>query len=309
MINTLNTYLKQTQRFIHDAEQRQVNPEDLIDYVNRARREIAMRAQCLRVLAPISGSIKAAVVTSGGTGYTDPVVVITPPDFPSGTPPYPNGQQAIATATALGGIIVSVNIEFGGFGYFEPEITITDPTGTGAVIAPVLTGMNQTSEGQEVYPFSDVDLSANPGVDSIYSVRSVSMIYANYRYSLPCYSFSTYQAYIRQYPFQYQYVPTMCAQFGQGAGGSFMMYPIPSQPYQMEWDAFCIPSELTDDNSFEALPIPWTEAVPHFAAYLAYLEMQSMNNAKMHLELFDTFMKRYSGYARPGRISNPYGRW
>ena len=46
---TLNTYMKQTQRFIRDQRQQQVNPEDLRDYINQARRETAMRSQCVRI--------------------------------------------------------------------------------------------------------------------------------------------------------------------------------------------------------------------------------------------------------------------
>lgn len=51
MSGALNEYLKQTQRFLRDATQQFLNPQDLISYVNRARREVAMRAQCIRMQA------------------------------------------------------------------------------------------------------------------------------------------------------------------------------------------------------------------------------------------------------------------
>lgn len=306
---SLFDYMKSTQRLIRDARQELINPQDLIEYVNVARREVAMRSQCVRRLTPISGSIKSIDIQNGGGGYTNPTVTITPPDFPSGNLPYPNGAQATAVCSMLGGVITSVNIIFGGSGYFQPLVTISDPTGTGAVLTPNLSGFNELQQGQEVYPFSNVDLSMFPGIDSIYMIRSVSIIYANYRYSLPCYSFSTYQANIRNYPFQYQYVPTICSQFGQGTDGSFYFYPIPSQAYQMEWDAFCLPSDLVSDNDFDAIPHPWTDAVKYFAAHQAFLELQNWNSARGMLDLFDQFVKRYGAYARPGRVSNPYGRY
>lgn len=308
-MTSLFDYLKQAQRFIHDAKQESVDPYDLIDYCNRARREVAMRAQCLRILTPISGGLVGASVSVGGFSYTNPTVSITAPDFPSGNLPFPNGAQATGNAVQIGGTISAVNIDYGGAGYFMPEITINDPTGQGAEIVPLLSYINQTNLGQEVYPFSSVDLSSFPGVDSIFSIKSVSFIYANYRYSLPCYSFSVYQASIRSYPFQYQWVPTVCSQFGQGTNGSFFMYPIPSEPYQMEWDSLCLPSDLTSDQDFEALPKPWTEAVPYFMAHLSFLELQNMNYATGYLKLFDEFVNRYSTYARPGRATTPYGRW
>ena len=306
---SLFTYLKQAQRFLHDSKQELIEPGDLIDYCNRARREVAMRAQCIRRVPPISASLIGANIVAPGSGYTAPVVQITPPDFPSGLTGAPNGAQATATATQIGGQIVNVAIDFGGAGYFQPLITITDPTGTGAVVVPVLSRINATIAGQEEYRFADLDFSTYPGVESAFAVKSVSIIYANYRYSLPCYSFSAYQAYIRSYPLQYQYVPTICSQYGQGAGGSLFMYPLASQPYQMEWDCFCLPSDLTTDQDYEPIPDPWTDAVPYFMAYLAYMELQNLNAARMYQDQFDNFMHRYRAAASPGRVTNPYGRF
>lgn len=303
-------YMKQTQRFIADSNQELVDPYDIQVYINRARREIAYRTQCVRVLTPISGQIMQIQVTAGGSGYTAPVVTISAPDFPSGTLPFPNGSQATATATQIGGVIQSVNVTFGGYGYFQPIVTITDPHGTGATASVnKMTFINQLSTGQEVYPFSNIDFSQFPGVGGIISVKSVSLIYSNYRYSLPCYSFSTYQAMIRQYPFQYQYVSTFCAQYGQGSAGSFYMYPLPSQAYQLEFDCMCYPSDLVADSDTETIPLPWSDGVPYFAAHLAMLELQNANSARMYLDLFEKQTHIYSVAARPGRITSPYGRW
>lgn len=306
----LNQYMMQTQRFLRDAKQEFLNPDDLRDYINRARREVAMRAECVRVLTPISGQIVSWSVTNGGVGYSNtPTLTITAPDFPSGTLPEPSGLQATASAFVNAGVITSIVTNTGGYGYFQPTMTITDATGTGATATANLSFINQLNTGQEVYSFSDIDLSASPGCEAVYYIRSVSIIYANYRYSLPCYSFSTYQAMIRQYPFQYQYVPTFCAQFGQGAGGSFYMYPLPSQAYQLEFDCLCLPSDLLTNDSEEAIPAPWTDAIPYFAAHLAYLELQNFNYAQGYLKMFDEFLGRYSRYARIGRAVNLLGRY
>lgn len=303
-------YQKQTQRFLREAKQDFINPEDLVSYINRARREVAMRAQCIRRLTPISGAIIGWSVTAAGTGYSNnPTLTITAPDFPAGQGVFPNGAQATATAIIEAGTISAIYSQYGGAGYFQPEMTITDATGTGATAEPQLSFINQVNQGQEVYNFSDADLSMWPGVESIYMIKSVSMLFSSFRYSLSCYSFSTYQALVRQWAQQWQYVPAVCAQYGQGAGGSFYLYPLPSQAYQIEWDCFCLPSDLIDDQSYEAIPAPWTDAVPYFAAHLGYLELQNWNGAKGYLELFDKFVQRYSDYARSGRVTNPYGRY
>lgn len=306
---TLFDYQKQVMRFTREAKQDFLRPDDLVSYINRARREVAMRAQCIRRLTPISGSVISANVTAGGSGYTLPVATISAPDFPSGQAPFPNGDQATAVATQIGGVINSVQVTYGGHGYFQPTVTITDGAGTGAVATLNLSPINVVVQAQEVYPFSGISVSMFPGVQSVYMIKSSSLIYSNYRYSLPCYAFSVYQAMIRQYPFQYQYVPTFCSQFGQGAGGSFYLYPLPSQTYQIEYDCFCLPQDLIDNRSVEAIPDPWTDAVPYFAASLVYEELQNLNYARYYMDKYDMMLGRYSIYARPGRVSNPYGRY
>lgn len=305
----LFTYLQDTQRFLREQTQEFTNPDDLTAYINRARREIAMRSQAIRVLTPISGSIMGWSLTNGGLGYTNPTFAVSPPDFPSGTGRDPNGRQATAAGIVQAGVITAVDSQDGGAGYFQPTLTITDSTGTGAVATPQMSFINELTQGKEVYAFSDVNLSMNPGCESVYYVRSISIIYANYRYSLPVYSFSIYQSMIRQYPFQYQYVPTFASQFGQGTAGSFYVYPLPSQTYQYELDCLCIPSDLIDDQSVEALPMPWQDGVAWYAAHLAMTELQNYNASRYFLDLYEKFALRYSQYARVGRVTNPYGRY
>ena len=310
MITDAFFYLKQVQRLLREQKQQFSNPEDLMDYINRARREVAGRTQCIRRLTPISAPIVSAQVVTGGSGYTAPIAVVSAPDFPGGALPNPNGAQATAAVEIINGVVQNVVMTYGGDGYFQPTITIVDPTGTGAVVNPVLGPINTLNVGQEVYPFSGIYVGNWPGVDCVHAIKSVSVIYADYRYSLPMYAFSVYQAMIRQYPFQYQYVPTMASQFGQGNNGSFYAYPLPSQTYQWEFDCFCLPQNMQLDNSIpEAIPQPWTDAVPYFAVSLAFMELGNLNAATYYEQQFDKRTLGYSGYARPGRIVNPYGRY
>lgn len=306
----LNDYLKQVQRLCREQRQQYLNPEDCIDYINRARREVANLTQCVRVTPPISGQIMSASVITAGAGYSaTPTVSITPPDFPSGQLPAPNGSQATAGAIVSSGTISSVTIGFGGYGYFQPQINITDATGVGATVTPNLTPMNLLKQAQERYDFSSINLSTFPGVTAITSVRSVSIIYANYRYSLPQYSWTTYQSMIRSFPYQYQYVPAMCCQFGQGENGSMFFYPLPSQTYQMEWDCACRPQNLIDDQSVEVLPYPWVDCVPFLACMFGFQELQNYNVAKYYEDQFKRYLISESNAARISRAVNPYGRY
>lgn len=306
---SLFTYLQQTQRFLRDSKQELIDPGDLVSYINQARREVAMRAQCVRMLPPISGAITNAFIVSGGSGYTNPTLEISEPDSPGGMALNPNGALASGACTQSGGVINNVYINNGGAGYFQPVIQINDPTGTGAEITPVLSPILTANPFQEQYNFSDIPVGAFPGVDSVYAVLSVSLLYANGRYSVLVYSFSQYQALIRQYgPGNYFYVPCMGAQYGRGKSGSFFLYPPPSQILQMEFDCVCLPMDLESDRDFEAIPEPWTDAVPYFAASLAYMELQNLNTARFYDEQFEKRVRQFGAYTLPGRAISPYGR-
>lgn len=305
----LFTYVQRTQKFIGDTNQQLVPYNDLVDYVNQARNQVAELTQCVRVITPVSGSVTAVPVLTGGTGYTSPTVTITPPDAPGGTASNPGGLQATAVAHLTGTTITSITVSNPGSGYFQPTATITDPHGTGATASVSISTIAQTTLNQEVYAFSAIPLSVTSGVSSIIAVKSVSMLFDNYRFSLPMYSFTTYQALIRRYPYQYSYVPTVGTQYGQGANGSLYLYPIASQAYQMELDCFCLPAPLALDTDVDLIPQPWSDSVPYYAAYLALLQMQRPNDARGFLELFDKMLNRQSMAARPGRTTNVYGRF
>ena len=309
MTVSLFTYLKQVQRLMRDGNQEMFNPADLQEYCNRARRQVALQTQSIRVLPPISGQVQQITVTNGGTGYTNPTVTITGPDSPTGAQLYPMGALAQATATVSGGVIVDIQVNFGGDGYFQPKVFITDSTGTGATATAQTSPINITVRGQEIYPFSQVPLGNFPGVDGIYNVRGISVLFSNWRYQCLRYPFQTYQYAIRRYPQNYQYVPEVVAQYGQGKSGSIYGYPIADQAYQWEWDCVGAPADLITDGSVEAIPEPWTDAVPFLMAYYAYSELGNLNAARYMLDQFDNFTSRYSAGARPGAVAvNPYGR-
>ena len=309
----LHDYLQATQRLLREQNQPFENVEDLLSYVNNARREIALRTQCVRILTPSSGVITGYEIINPGSGYSvvsPPVVTVTAPDFPSGMLPTPNGQQATANATvAADGTISSILPNVGGAGYFQPTVAISSPvSGVTATARVIVQGITLLNQGQEVYPFSGIDLGANPGCKSVYAVRGISIIYSGYRYSIESMAFTKYQTY-RAFPYQFQHTPAICSQRAQGTSGDFYFYPLPAQSIQAEWDCQCLPSDLTLDNQTpDVIPDPWTDAVPYMAAHLAYLELQNFNAAKFMLDLYEKRALSYSQFTRIGRASNQYGR-
>lgn len=315
----LNHYLQMVQRFVgYDEHQDLYNPDDLIEFINIARAEVAAQGQCIRGLTSPSGGIIQGVVNTGGSGYTSPSVSISVPDLPPGSLPAPFGQQAQALAQQIGGVVSDVAIEVGGSGYYAPSGSIVDPTGSGATVSFQTNPVTTTQAGQEVYRFSDIDLSGQPGVGSILTVLSINLIWGNWQWELSRCSLSKYMALIRQFTTNFLAPPVWAAKVGQGTMGSFMLYPIPDTNYPMLFDCIFLPMDLDDDLQFEPIPKPWTKAVPYYAAHLALLSQaakvpQLLPLANQYFNektggLFGTMMRRARAFSDPGWSTSFYGR-
>jgi hypothetical protein len=89
---------------------------------------------------------------------------------------------------------------------------------------------------------------------------------------------------------------------GSGASGSFYLDPPPDLVYTLNCDCVCLPIALVDDTTVEALPYPWTDAVPYFAAYLALLSSQTsarVADAERMFGYYTTFMQRARQFSNP----------
>jgi hypothetical protein len=312
----LQTYLTDVQNLLGvggTTTQNLYTSTQLIGYINKARLQIAGEGQCVRALTPISNGIVSITVLSGGGGYTTPPnVIITQPDSPSGSLPFFAGVQATATATISGNVVNQVTVVNPGAGYFEPVVSFTSGGGGfGATAMASVASVAQTVTFQEVYPYSAFNpliQATNPGVDRIIQVNSINTIWGTFRYTLIHKSFSAYQSYARTYTAGYYYIPTVWAQYGQGDKGSFYLYPVPNQAYQLELDCFCLPLPLNTNTDVEAIPAQWTDAVPFLAAYYAYTGSQRMADADRMWQEAEKFIKRARQQSQSHGTVNPYGR-
>lgn len=316
----LDSYTQQLQRLVNDMDFSLFNPIDLKIYVNMARQQVAERGQCIRYLTPSAGSVQSVTAVTPGSGYTSlPTVLLGSPDL--GTGGGNMGTQAVAQPVLVNGQVVSYSLLNGGSGYmFNPAVTVTGGGGTGATAQSQLGYTLQLVPNREIYNFSDVpQQSLGPGIGSILAVRTVSLIWGNVRYTLRVMSFSKFQAIIRNYTIGgYQSTPFWLGQFGQGTAGSLYVFPSPDQIYPSEWDCLCLPVDLVDDTTPEAIPAPWIHAVPFYAAHLACLSKATerpgyaqMANAYYNTKdggLFLDQLKIARASAQPAQMSNPYGR-
>jgi hypothetical protein len=88
-------------------------------------------------------------------------------------------------------------------------------------------------------------------------------------------------------------LPRIMSQRGQGVNGTLWFYPIPDFE-TVVLDVGCLPIDLTNDATPEAIPALWTDAVPFYAAWLAMQQLQRQADA-------ETMMQRYKMLSQRGR--------
>jgi hypothetical protein len=73
----------------------------------------------------------------------------------------------------------------------------------------------------------------------------------------------------------------------------------------MNVDCVCYPAALTTDTDPEAIPYPYTDSVPYYAAYLAYLSSQRAADADRMWQQYQLFSSRArqisNGSVNPGQ--------
>jgi hypothetical protein len=101
--------------------------------------------------------------------------------------------------------------------------------------------------------------------------------------------------------------PGWYAQYGSGPLGSLYLAPIPSIAAPMEVDLSLIPKPLVTDGDIDPIPFPWSDAVSYWAACLALMQQQRMEDVKAMAQLFNDDLPMCAAVVCPQFIQNPYG--
>jgi hypothetical protein len=165
-------------------------------------------------------------------------------------------------------------------------------------------GAIPTVIGQRPYNFSSINLgvAATTGVST--ALRVEQMVYAvgsgfQWFRSRPWPWFFSYRL---SNPAPASGPPNMWSQYGQGSTGSFYLDPLPDDIYALTPDCVCLPIDLIDDTTVEAIPPLWQDAVAYFAAYLALMSAQSAQrqaDGLRMLKLYEEFVDRARRFATP----------
>lgn len=162
-----------------------------------------------------------------------------------------------------------------------------------------------TTGSQGPYPFSGIVLpgsSATTGVQSVLKVRQQWYLVGDGQLWFRGRSWPWFTTYFMNSAVITNGPPKAWAQYGEGANGTLYVAVTPDQDYTIQADCVCLPVPLVTDATVEALPAPWTVAIPYFAAYLALLSAQTSagaQGAQQMLQLYEQFASGARRQATP----------
>lgn len=161
-----------------------------------------------------------------------------------------------------------------------------------------------------VLNFSDIDtgVAATTGINGVFNVRQVLVQIGNGRALMTPRPFPWFASYHLNKVIPETGLPTVWSQYGQGDTGSIYIDPLPDQAYTLNLDCVCIPIDLEDDTSFEAIPAQWTDVVPFYAAWYALTAAQRQTDADKMMERVRLYMGSARGNANPDVVPRAYAQ-
>lgn len=152
---------------------------------------------------------------------------------------------------------------------------------------------------QQNYPFSlfSVFSSGNvalTGISGVIAIRQMSVTVAGIQIPMTNRSWPWFNRYyVMTGAAAATGTPNTWAQQGRGTTkGTFGVSPIPTSGLTINVDAACVPVDLADDTTPEAIPAPFTTAIQFYAAFKAYLSSQRRDDATVMFNRYTEFMRR-----------------
>ena len=166
-----------------------------------------------------------------------------------------------------------------------------------------------TSGSQGPYAFSSITLTPATGVQGVLNVRTLWYVAGDGQLWFRPRPWPWFSLYHLNSAAPETGVPAVWSQYTEGEAGSVYIGPVPDVVYTIKADCVCYPVDLVNDATVEAIPAPWTVAVPYYAAYLALLSAQTgarMKDAEQMFQLYQAFVQRARAQSTPDILSSQY---
>lgn len=279
MSQTLQGYITEVRRLLHDANGNFYSDSQLTDYINSARQRVVRDTGCLRSLQVTQ--VPCTPVSGGKNPYF----------------------WTANTAVALNDYIVS-NI-------FIYKVTVAGTTGStappyptnGVAYPPTTAFTNGTATLQYAGPSEVVNYSCLPNGTRTLDVLNINLYWGNTRIPLQYKSWTDFNATLRYWQ-NYIGRPVAFSIFGQG---QIYISPVPDQVYPVELDTVIMPVDMTVLTQTDEIQDPYGSPVKFYAAYLAKYYEQSFGESEIYKQEYIKQVQSVLVSTFTRRMPDPYG--
>lgn len=184
-------------------------------------------------------------------------------------------------------------------------------------------GTVPTIIGQRLYSFASLALgtSSVTGVQGALNINAILYGIGDGQQWIPTRPWPWFQFYNLNNVVPDSGAPVVWSQYAQGsaagtstgsaASGSFYIDPLPDAVYTLNCDCVCYPIDLSADNTPEAIPYLWTDAVPYYAGYLALMSAQTsarIADAERLFNQYNMFVERARKASNPSVLRWQYNQ-
>lgn len=165
-----------------------------------------------------------------------------------------------------------------------------------------------TTPGTTGYAFTAIQFSSTdaPMIQGAISIRMINLVTATGQKRLTMRDWPWFNNYVIAKPVETQGPPKVWTQYRQGSAGVIFIN-IPDQAYELAVDAVCYPIDLAGTaGEVDAIPYLWSDAVPFYAAYYAYMAFQRQADADHMYQRFQEMMGRARTAVTPSVLSTSY---
>jgi hypothetical protein len=275
---TLNGYITEVRRLLHDANGNFYSDSELTDYINGARERVARDTGCLRKLQ-VSQTPIAPV------GYTGNPV-----------------PWAANTAVSLNTLIFS-NI-------FTYVVTTAGVTGdqppaypdSYSNFPPSTPFANGTAQIQYVGNCEIIPYASLPEGGQTLDILNINVFWGNSRYPLSYQPWTQFNAQLRYWQ-NYIGRPVAFSVFGQS---QIYISPVPDQVYTIEVDTTILPLPLVNGAEVDTIIDPYTTPVAYYAAYTAKFKEQSYGESEIFFQQYINKVRSVLNTTFTRRMPDPY---
>lgn len=264
----LSDYINDTQQLLNDTLGTFTSQTQLIRWINEARSQCAKRTGCIRRL--VTGQSAFGASTQPGffiPGAAQPGMM-------------PNSFAQAGSASSGGS---DFNPDF------KADFGPRGSTSTGSIGA--VQGILQVIPGVERYPyegfFNPVLQSQHAGCDKVIDTIACSVNWGGtIRPSLDWLPWDDFQAYMRSYAVLNMSYPSVWSCDNDGPMGAIWLFPVPTQPGEIELDCYVTPKNLYANSDFDAIPEGFRESIKFGAAALVYMATKRYSDAQIMMQQF-----------------------